>query len=1016
MRGRDTKRRWEFIKRRTVRLLLSLAIGVLSAQPEERDHLLIRAEPPDSHYTYTPMAHSDDLWFGSTFWTGPDWTRVGKDWHHPGAGTSSVRAFVAPCDGTVRVTGCPHIADPSLGVGDGVSVAIRLDGRTLWQAEIDGDDAVGKPHELALNLRAGQTLRFIVHRRGAIPYDTTSWDPLVAYEGGERFQASEGFAVSITEAAPWRYEVDETPDDEVARAGEGPMLHHFTPDMMPRRYYLAAHAEPLLLSASTCLPAVVLAYPGGLGGTILLPGTAGDWSLELRPPDTDGVVMVSWARGTAAPKSIPYEGRWTRALEMPEAAAPLQHVLDRQALEMGVRGLPADLWALVAEDWLMGDGNPASATALLAASQDHLGRCMAMGGAHNAKALQSKARELLRSLPAVPLSDAETERIYVRVRRLKRELLLTRPEMDFDTLLFTKRTPTSYSHLVMQYYGWRARAGGGLFVLDSPGYSSEARDILAGRMERGSVLQPCLDWDGERIAFSYVARADRRFSPDQVRNGEDDAFYHLWTVNPDGTGLQQRTSGPYEDLMPAWLPDGDIMFCSTRRKGYARCFGPSGGGRWNTYTLHRFSINDGAITQCSCNDVSEWFPVVGHDGLVYFSRWDYIDRDAVTHQNLWSARPDGTNPVAVWGNAVPNPHCTFQARPIPGSRKFLFVASAHHSITAGSLAILDPNVGANAMEAIQRITPEIPFPESESRAITEYYAAPWPLAEDLFLTAYSPHPLVWEPGGNRRDALGIYLMDLAGNRELLYRDPGIGCTNPTPLRPRRRPPILASACDPGLGNEGEFMVADVYEGLRGIAARGEVKELRVMQLFPKTTPLHNDQPVGLAGEENARAVLGSVPVREDGSAYFRAPARKPLLFQLLDAEGRAVKTMRSLTYLQPGERVYCVGCHESPGTAPPAGGLPAATQRPPSRLAPGPFEGEPFSYMRVVQPILDEHCVACHGASSPSADLDLTGMPDRGFVKSYWSLLNDADRLRAARGMDSPALVPRYAARNQKCR
>jgi hypothetical protein len=42
------------------------------------------------------LTYRDAEWYGSTFWTGPDWTRVGKDWHHPGENTPSVRRFSAP--------------------------------------------------------------------------------------------------------------------------------------------------------------------------------------------------------------------------------------------------------------------------------------------------------------------------------------------------------------------------------------------------------------------------------------------------------------------------------------------------------------------------------------------------------------------------------------------------------------------------------------------------------------------------------------------------------------------------------------------------------------------------------------------------------------------------------------------------------------------------------------------------------------------------------------------------------
>jgi len=359
----------------------------------------------------------------------------------------------------------------------------------------------------------------------------------------------------------------------------------------------------------------------------------------------------------------------------------------------------------------------------------------------------------------------------------------------------------------------------------------------------------------------------------------------------------------------------------------------------------------------------------------------------------------------VWGNATPKPHCTFQLQPIPGSSKLIFTAAPHHSIAAGPICILDPTVDDNAQDAITRITPEIPFPEAESRAIREYYAAPWPLSEDFYLVAYSPQPLQWEPRANAANALGIYLLDRWGNRELLYRDPEIGSTNPCPLVPRPRPPILESQLPRQGPQTGEMVVLDVHEGL-GDVPRGTIKAIRIVQIFPKTTVVANTPPIGIAGEENGRAVLGTVPVEVDGSARFLVPARTPLLFQALDADGMAYQTMRSLTYAQPGEQTACIGCHEHRRQAP-SNANALALRRPPSRLEPGPFGGRPFSYVRVVQPVLDKHCIKCHSGKEPKAGIDLTHAPAHGFSRSYIALVN-----RKAGGKGQP-VVPRYKARNQ---
>ena len=595
---------------------------------------------------------------------------------------------------------------------------------------------------------------------------------------------------------------------------------------------------------------------------------------------------------------------------------------------------------------------------------------------------------------------------------LGRRVALANPLLQFGELFFSKRAPTSYSHEVMQYFGWRARPGGGLCVLENPGHSLAFRDILGARLGSGNVLEPRLSFDASRIVFSFVKCAEETLAPDKLDQHSDEGFYHVYEVNVDGTGLRQLTRGPFDDVMPTYLPDGGIVFCSTRRRGYSRCFGPQFSPRWHVYTLHRMDQDGGNLRSLSFHDTNEWFPAVSDTGMILYSRWDYIDRDAVTHQNLWVTRPDGSNPVALWGNATSSPHCTFQPQSIPGTGKIVFTASAHHSVTAGSIAIVDPAASDDGQHALTRVTPEVPFPEAESRDIREYYAAPWPLSENHFLVAYSPKPLVWEPGANDRDALGIYLLDVFGNRELLYRDPDIGSTNPMPLRPRPVPPVIASDLPADGPPVGEMLLMDVYEGL-GDVPRGTIKQLRIIQIFPKTTPLANHPPVGLAGEENARAILGTVPVESDGSARFIVPARKPILFQALDEHGFAFQTMRSLTYVQPGEHVSCIGCHENRLTSP-ANREVVASRRPPSRIDPGSLGGRPFSFMRVVQPVLDSHCVECHGGERVEGDIDLTGVPERGFTTSYWSLCGDRDF--TGRGTNAKnaaaAFVPRFGARN----
>jgi hypothetical protein len=208
----------------------------------------------------------------------------------------------------------------------------------------------------------------------------------------------------------------------------------------------------------------------------------------------------------------------------------------------------------------------------------------------------------------------------------------------------------------------------------------------------------------------------------------------------------------------------------------------------------------------------------------------------------------------------------------------------------------------------------------------------------------------------------------------------------------------------------------VYGGLDGVP-RGTIQALRIVQVVPKTTPLANNPAIGLAGEENGRAILGTVPVEADGSARFLVPALKPILFQALDENGFAYQTMRSSTYVQPGERTACVGCHEPRMSSPPATArVPLALGRPPSPIEPGALGGRPFSFVEMVQPVLDRLCVRCHGGEKTEGDVDLTGTPHQGFTQSYWALCEGPNQWREMVRQPervAESLVPRFYQRNQ---
>jgi hypothetical protein len=594
---------------------------------------------------------------------------------------------------------------------------------------------------------------------------------------------------------------------------------------------------------------------------------------------------------------------------------------------------------------------------------------------------------------AEALDDSARLGWYRRARWLTRELALEESGIKRRPLVFLQRN-RFVCQMLHEYMGYfqdygNVEGGGGVFRLEQPGVSLKITDVLGGRLARGNFTTLALAYDAEVIYFAFAERSAIKpdfYSPDR-------RSFHLFRVGADGSGLRQLTSGVEDDFDPCPLPDGGLAFMSTRRGGFARC-----NNAWEpcaTYTLHRMDADGQNLRALSVHETSEWHPSVMNDGRLVYIRWDYVDRSAANFHGLWTTNPDGTGVASLFGNYTMRINACYQPRAIPGSEKLIFLAGAHHADVGGSLVLLDPRrvgfdpqTGEDRLDAIEVLTPEICFPESDGWP-KSYFHSPWPLSEDTMLVSFSFDPLPGMSSGEGRDTrTGLYYFDRWGNLELLYRDPRISSMYPIPLAPRPRPPVIPPTLDATLGDEGEFLLADVRRSFFALPANREIHELRVFQLLPKPAPHTANEPrIGHANAENARMLLGSVPVESDGSAYFRAPAGKPVYFQAVDAEGRAVQSMRSAVYLQPGERRSCIGCHEPPGSAA-AGRATMALRRPPSRLEPGPEGSHPLSFPRLVQPVLDRHCVSCHDGEEGlnRSSLVLTGEPAGKFSRAYENL------------------------------
>ncbi|NIA15338.1 MAG: hypothetical protein GWP08_14810 [Nitrospiraceae bacterium] len=564
------------------------------------------------------------------------------------------------------------------------------------------------------------------------------------------------------------------------------------------------------------------------------------------------------------------------------------------------------------------------------------------------------------------------------LRALQREALLANPLVCEQPILFVARkqyVPDHHNTATIFQTGEINTAsfeGGGAIKTFNPA-TGEIRTLIETR--DGMVRDPEIHFDGRRIVFAMR------------QNIDDD--YHVYEMNADGSGVRQLTrAAGVADIDPLYLPDDSIVFSSTREPKYCMC------NRHIMANLFRMEADGANVHQIGKSTLFEGHGSLIPDGRILYDRWEYVDRNFGDAQGLWTVFPDGTNHALYWGNNTWSPGSVIDARVLPNGEQAIAVFGSCHDRPWGALALIDRRLGLDDRPPVVRTWPEdaIRLMGDGSREgygfdnfkkVALKYEDPYPLSDKYFLCSRMT---------GEGERMALYLLDVFGNEILLHSE-APGCFDPMPLTPKPRPPQIPARRD-FENATGRFYVADVYQSthMAGLE-RGAVKFLRVVESPEKRfwTPMAWNGQGQHAPAMNwhdfcNKRVLGTVPVEADGSAYFEAPADTFVFFQLLDAKGMMIQSMRSGTIIQSGEQIGCVGCHEERRSAPPAPNtpMPLAMRRAPSQL--DGWYGAPrlFNYMAEVQPVFDKHCVSCHDYGKKGGGrLNLAGDRTMVFNTSY---------------------------------
>lgn len=462
------------------------------------------------------------------------------------------------------------------------------------------------------------------------------------------------------------------------------------------------------------------------------------------------------------------------------------------------------------------------------------------------------------------------------------------------------------------------RPGRNLYLLRPANPAGEVTPLTHFR--EGYVGEPELSWDASHVLFCR-------------RGGKDDPWWQIYRVDLDGRNLRRLTAGPYHHVGPCYLPDGRIVFSSSRSGIRDEYHG------YPCTVLCVMNADGSGIEPIATNIGRDNEPAVLRDGRVVFSRLEVFYSRNKTELTLHAAHADGTQDVVLygperrqfWRRLNHGPRTPADGQEAPLTHRVLRMTQPQ-AMPDGRHVVVATQGGLTLVDA-RRDAERIVTADNTQWS----YTTPWPLADGRILCAAT----LKTPDRKKVD-LGLYVVDPAtGEKELVYNDPLTADFEPRAATARRPPPMPPGKTVRGAYG-GRFVCSSAfYTQEKDVALRGRlVRLIEGVPIVGRHSTQTNRNPVWRNHGGTFARVLGTAPLAPDGSFYVQAPADRLLHFQVLDSDRRVLANQLTWIYPRPGEVKSCVGCHENPQTSS-RGRRPAAASRPPVCFLP---DGREFTY------------------------------------------------------------------------
>ncbi len=386
----------------------------------------------------------------------------------------------------------------------------------------------------------------------------------------------------------------------------------------------------------------------------------------------------------------------------------------------------------------------------------------------------------------------------------------------------------------------------------------------------GAIGSPAVSYDGRWIYFAMA------------REGE--AFFHLYRMPSTGGTPEQLTEGPFHDIDPCELPDGRLVFSSTRIGFFEEYHSPP------SRALFVRDL-DGSIHPLTHTIIFDNEPRMLADGRILTLRSDnFFDRGKV-ETRLHAIHSDGTRGQTAFG---------LETGPEYGGRL--------RSFNAGSAAPLaDQRVAwVDGREVLLGFPGD---PSSMWRRISLTAADLSALPDKRLLATVVGTTDGFEWPFNRIAIIDP--DDAQPGAVTLFDSPDGPIHSPVFIGPSPKPPQLAGKVDVAAtdrpGETGVFYCQNVRLTQNTTAGWEHVRAVRVLAGKGLT---YRSSHSYLVHAGNETIDLGTVPLAPDGSFAVEVPADTPIAFQAVDAEGRSELNQMSWVYVKPGESRGCIGCHQ----------------------------------------------------------------------------------------------------------